>query len=157
MIWSLPFIPYLISFPKTFPITSTAPVTAALLYFATRQPCSCLRALYWLSSVPEQLFPKHTLALFLTSFAQMELSLWNLFWFLYLKVYLSPQSLFPNSLCPALFPPISFISLSCMTQFISLLCLLFSFNLLSLETDLMRSYVFVYFIHQYIPSICFSL
>ena len=51
-------------------------------------------------------------------------------------MYLCPQSLFPNYLCPALFPPISFISLSCMTQFISLLCLLFSFKLLSLETDL---------------------
>lgn len=157
MIWSLPFVPYLISFLKLFPSRPLPQSQQPYCIFAICQPCSCLRALYWLSSVPEQLFPKHTLALFLTSFAQMELSLWSLFWFLYLKVYLSPQSLFPNSLCPALFPPISFIRLSCITQFISLLCLLFSFNLLSLETDLMRSYVFVYFIHQYIPSICFSL
>lgn len=60
--------------------------TGLLALSASCQACSCLRALYWLFLVPELLFPKYTLAVFLTSFAQVELFLWSLPWLPYLKV-----------------------------------------------------------------------
>lgn len=155
--WSCLLLASLISFPNTLPTTYSALVTMALLVFL--QHIRLPPASGFVSSVPELLFPGYILATFLTSLAQMELSLWSLPWLPYLKCspLLSPYSqIFSILLYFSLFPPYHLSTYQILYN--SLPYYTYCLVSISLPWKLsrMRADIFVYFVHQYIPSIYYS-